>query len=294
MPLTTQDLVALERKAHQLRRSTVDTTYWAGSAHIGGALSANDLLTYLYYHHMHINPADPKDPTRDRFLLSKGHCGVGFVGVLADLGWLPAEELKEFNLTGSRLGMHLDAKKVPGVEASTGSLGHGMSIGVGMALAARQLSQPWRTFVIVGDGELNEGSNWEAAQSIAQFALTNMVVVVDRNRCMIDGPTEDVMGLEPLDEKFAAFGFEVRRVDGHDFRALDAAFEEARAAANTPGAKPFAIVADTIKANGVDFMSGDYRWHYGAIDSDVHARALASLDSYAAARLAALDSTVGS
>ena len=284
MTLTLDQRRALETKAAQLRRSTVDVTYWAGSAHLGGGLSVNDLLTYLYYHGMHVNPADPKDPARDRFLLSKGHCGVALVGVLADLGWLPAEELREFNLTGSRLGMHLDAKKVTGVEASTGSLGHGMSIALGMALAARQLGQTWRTYVVVGDGELNEGSNWEAAMAMAQYRLDNIAVIVDRNRCMIDGPTEQVMGLEPIEDKFAAFGFAVRRIDGHDYAAIDAAFEEAKACAG----RPFCIVADTIKACGVDFMAGDYRWHYGAINDDMHAKCVAALDRYAQERLAAL------
>lgn len=283
MGLSIDERRTLETKAAQLRRQTVDTTYWAGSAHIGGGLSVNDILTYLYYHHMHIDPADPKNPNRDRFLLSKGHCGVAYVGVLADLGWLPASELKEFNLTGSRLGMHLDAKKIPGVEASTGSLGHGMSIALGFALAARQLGQTWRTYVVVGDGELNEGSNWEAAMAMAHYRLDNLVVVVDRNQCMIDGPTEEVMGLEPIDAKFRAFGFEVRRVDGHDYDALHDAFEEAR----THTGQPFCIVADTIKACGVDFMAGDYRWHYGAINDEMHTRCVAALDRYAEQRLAA-------
>ena len=285
MGLSRDERVALESKAAQLRRSTVDVTYWAGSAHIGGGLSVNDLLTYLYYHGMKVNAADPKDPDRDRFVLSKGHCGVAFVGVLADLGWLPADELRTFNLTGSRLGIHLDAKKVPGVEASTGSLGHGVSIGLGMALAARQLGQSWRTYVVVGDGELNEGSNWEAAMAMAHYGLDNIAVIVDRNRCMIDGPTEDVMGIEPIDAKFAAFGFEVARIDGHDYDAIHEAFEAAKA---TTG-RPFCIVADTVKACGVDFMAGDYRWHHGAINDEMHARCLAALERYDAERLAALD-----
>lgn len=289
MGLSRDERVALEHKAAQLRRSTVDVTYWAGSAHLGGGLSVNDVLTYLYYHGMQVNPADPKDPTRDRFLLSKGHCGVAYVGVLADLGWIPAEELRTFNLTGSRLGIHLDATKVPGVEASTGSLGHGMSIALGMALAARQLGQSWRTYCVVGDGELNEGSNWEAAMAMAHYRLDNLVVIVDRNRCMIDGPTEDVMGIEPIDAKFAAFGFEVRRVDGHDYDALHEAFEAAKVCSG----RPFCIVADTVKANGIDFMAGDYRWHYGAINEDMHGRCVAALEEYAAARLAAVDAPAG-
>ncbi|MBW3084303.1 Apulose-4-phosphate transketolase subunit A [Austwickia sp. TVS 96-490-7B] len=285
MALTRTQRHALETKAAQLRRSTIDVTYWAGSAHIGGGLSVNDLMTYLYYHHMRINPHDPHDPHRDRFLLSKGHCAVAYVGVLADLGWLPTEELKEFNLTGSRLGMHLDANKVTGVEASTGSLGHGMSLALGFALAARQLHHAWRTYCIVGDGELNEGSNWEAAMAMAHYRLDNLVIVVDRNRCMIDGPTEDVMALEPLDDKFRAFGFDVTRIDGHDYQAIDDAFSHAA----TVTGKPCCIVADTIKACGVDFMAGDYRWHYGAINDEIHARCLDALTRYDAQRLAALD-----
>lgn len=288
MPLTRDQRIALENKAHELRQQLVDTTFWAGSAHLGGSLSVMDVMTYLYYHAMRVDRSDPDWPDRDRFVLSKGHCGVGYVGVLADLGWLDREDLKDFNLTGSKLGMHLDAAKVRGVEASTGSLGHGLSISLGMALAARHLGQDWLTYCVLGDGELNEGSNWEAAMAAAHFHATNLVTLVDRNRCMIDGPTEDVMALEPLDAKFAAFGFEVRRIDGHDFDAIDAAVEEAKAGAADPAGKPFAIVCDTVKANGIDFMAGDYRWHYGAINNEMHARCKSALADYHANRVAAV------
>lgn len=289
MPLTRDERMALEDKAHQLRRTTIDTTYWAGSAHIGGALSAMDVMTYLYYRGMNYHRDDPEWAERDRFLLSKGHCAVGHVGILADLGWLPYEDLKEFNLTGSKLGMHLDAAKVTGVEASTGSLGHGLSIGLGMALAARHQGKDWMTYVVMGDGECNEGSVWEAAMAIGHYDVNNLVTIVDRNKCMIDGPTEDVMSLEPLDDKFGAFGFETHRVDGHDYDALHAAIESAKANRGIEGAKPTAIVADTVKANGIEFMAGNYKWHYGAINEDLHDQCLEALDRFHEQRVAAVE-----
>lgn len=288
MTIEPATLAELERTATVLRKLTVNTTFWAGSAHIGGALSAMDLLTYLYFRGMNYSREDPEWPDRDRFLLSKGHCAVGHVAVLAELGWIPKEDLKTFNLTGSYLGMHLDSAKVRGVEASTGSLGHGLSIALGMALAARHQDMRWLTYCLLGDGECNEGSVWEAAMAIAHYRANNLITIVDRNKCMIDGPTEDVMALEPLDEKFAAFGFEVRRIDGHDFLAIDAALSEARANAEHKTGKPFAIIADTVKAEGVDFMAGDYRWHYGAIDQAMNDRCQTALDEHGVRRLAAV------
>lgn len=235
-----------------------------------------DILTILYYKYLNINPQIPELEDRDRFILSKGHIGVGFAPVLADKGYIDKELLKEYNHTGSSLGMHLDSLKVPGVDASTGSLGHGLSISVGMALAARVRGKNFRTYCLLGDGECDEGSVWEAAMSAANYKLTNMITFVDRNRCMIDGPTEQVMKLEPFADKWKAFGFIVKEVNGHSFKelseAIDFALEEKSA--------PVVIIANTLKGCGISFIQNDYKWHYGSFDPDKCSAAKEELEKY--------------
>ncbi|MBL8968192.1 MAG: transketolase [Spirochaetaceae bacterium] len=282
MPLSSEEKRRLEEKAHELRNLSVDTVVWAGSGHIGGSMSAMDIMTILHHKYMKIDPKRPAMPDRDRFILSKGHIGVGYAPVLADLGYFDKELLKEYNHTGSPLGMHLDSKKVTGVEASTGSLGHGLAIGLGMAVAARLKGESWRTYVLLGDGECDEGEVWESAMAAAHFKATNLVTIVDRNRCMIDGPTEEVMALEPFADKWRAFGFEVVECDGHDFDSLAAAFDRAHAAKD----KPVAIIANTVKGWGIDFIAGDYKWHYGGFDAEKTAKAKESLARHRDARLA--------
>ncbi len=286
MPLTREERLGLEKKAHELRRLTLDTVVWAGSGHIGGALSAMDILTILYHKYLRIDPKRPDWEERDRFVCSKGHIGVGYAPVLADLGYFDRELLKEYNHTGSPLGMHLDSTKVPGVESSTGSLGHGLSVGLGMALAARVKGASWRTFVLLGDGECDEGAVWEAAMAASHFKAVKLVAIVDRNKCMIDGPTEEVMSIEPLAEKWEAFGFEAVPADGHDFDSLAAALDRALDARE----RPVAIIADTVKGCGIDFIAGDYRWHYGSFDAEKKAKAAESLDRYHGSRLASAGS----
>ncbi len=281
MALTNEERRRLEDKAHELRTLCVDTIVWAGSGHVGGSMSAMDIMTILYHKYMRIDPKNPGKPDRDRFILSKGHVGVGYAPVLADLGYFDKELLKEYNHTGSPLGMHLDSKKVSGVEASTGSLGHGLAIGLGMALGARLQGQYWKTYVLLGDGECDEGEVWESAMAAAHFKATNLVTIVDRNKCMIDGPTEDVMALEPFADKWRAFGFEVIEADGHDFDSLAAAFDKAAVAKD----KPVVIIANTIKGCGIDFISGDYKWHYGGFDGEKTAKAKESLARFHAARV---------
>lgn len=276
VPVSNEEMLRLEKKAHALRVLTLETVGWAGSGHIGGALSAMDILTILYHKYLRIDPANPAKPDRDRFVLSKGHIGVGFAPVLADLGYFDPELLKEYNHTGSPLGMHLDSLKVPGVEASTGSLGHGLALALGMALAARVKGETWRTFVLLGDGECDEGSVWEAAMAASHYKATNLVTIVDRNKCMIDGPTEEVMRLEPFADKWRAFGFEVIEADGHDFSALGAAIDRAIAAAD----KPVVIIANTVKGAGIDFIEGKYAWHYGSFDAATAVKAKESLARY--------------
>ncbi len=223
MPLSAEQIRKLQDKARQLRCDMVDVTVWAGGAHIGGALSMTDVLTALYYHYLDVRPDEPDWQGRDRFVLSKGHGGVGLAPVLADKGYFDKELLKEFNHFKSPFGMHLDGNKVKGVDASTGSLGHGLSMALGMALGARFQKQAWRTYCLLGDGECDEGSVWEAAMAAAHYKADTLTAFVDRNHMMIDGLTEDVMSLEPLADKWRAFGWEVREIDGHDFAQIGAA-----------------------------------------------------------------------
>jgi len=236
-----------------------------------------DILTILYFKYLNIEPAQPDWPDRDRFVLSKGHGGVGHAVALAHRGYFPKEDLREFNATGSKLGMHLDSRKAVGVDVSTGSMGHGLSQAVGLALAARVLRKNWRTYCIVGDGESNEGSIWEAAMAAHHYKLANLTAFCDRNHMMIDGLTEEVMGLEPLAAKWTAFGWQVRSVNGHDFDELADAVEFALA--NADG--PVMIIADTVKGKGVDFMENDPAWHYGGLGGELLAKARASLERMA-------------
>ena len=276
MPLTKQERELLESKANELRHLCIDTVVWGHSGHVGGAMSAMDIMTILYHKYMNIDPQKPDWEDRDRFVLSKGHVGVGYAPVLADKGYFEKEWLKDFNLTGSRLGMHLDAAKVPGVDASTGSLGHGLAMGLGMALAARVQGRDYRVYCLLGDGECDEGEVWEAAMAASHFNATNLITFVDRNLCMIDGKTEDVMKLEPFADKWRAFGFDVKEINGHDFGELAEAMDYALAAKDAP----VLILANTVKGCGVDYMEGDYRWHYGALNEERTAAAKESLDRY--------------
>ena len=282
MALSKQEWLALEKKAYELRNLCLDTTFWAGSAHIGGGMSVMDMLTILYYKYMKIDVANPNWEDRDRLILSKGHAGVAYASVLCELGFNDKEQLKTFNLTNSKMGIHLDSNKGIGVDASTGSLGHGLPIAVGTGLAARVLGKDYKTYCILGDGECDEGSNWEAAMSAAHFKVDNVISFVDRNKCMIDGRTEDVMSLEPFADKWRAFGFIVKEVDGHNFNELSEAIDFAL---ENKGA-PVMIIADTIKGEGIDFMEDNYLWHYGAIDDEKYAKAKESLDKHYAKRVA--------
>ncbi|MDP8222744.1 MAG: transketolase [Candidatus Lernaella stagnicola] len=273
MALKAAEKKKLAKIAYRVRQGIIQTTYDCGGSHIGGAFSQTDIMVALYYKFMKIDPKKPHWPSRDRFLLSKGHGGVGHAVILADLGFVDKGELKKFNKTGSPFGMHLDCLKVPGVDASTGSLGHGLSIGIGMAMGARLQNKKWHTYVILGDGELHGGPNWEAAQSAAHFGVTNMTVFVDRNKLCIDGKTEDIMALEPLDEKFEAFGWRVVRIDGHDFDQICDAIEQSHQEKD----KPFIIIADTVKGKGVAFMEDVKAWHYGGLDDATRDKALDEL-----------------
>lgn len=275
MPLKDLDKRELLKRARDIRKDIVEITAWSGGAHIGGALSVTDVLVYLYFHEMNIRTEEPHWEDRDRLILSKGHSAVGYTAVLARKGFFDFDLLKTFNKFGSPFGMHPDGNKIAGCDVSTGSLGHGLPIAAGLALGAKFQDKDYRTYVIVGDGELNEGSNWEAMMSAAHLRLDNLTLIVDRNRMMIDGPTEEVMALEPLADKLTAFGMVVENIDGHDFDALAAAVD----AAKTRKDAPTAIIANTTKGKGVDFMENQVPWHYGSVDSTLRDKALASIDS---------------
>lgn len=274
MALTHDERQTLYAQAKQLRKDIIDVTSWAGGAHLGGGLSVIDILTILYFKYMKIDVERPDWEDRDRLILSKGHAAVAYVPTLARRGFFDVEELKSFNKFKSPFGMHPDSKRVLGCDASTGSLGHGLPMAVGMALGARVLEKDVKIYCILGDGECNEGSVWEGLMSASHFKLTNLVTIIDRNGLMIDGPTEEVMGVEPLADKLTAFGMEVVKANGHDMDALADAIDKAIAASG----KPVAILADTVKGKGIDFMENEVPWHYGSVDAELKEKAHASID----------------
>lgn len=250
----------LEDRARFVRSETVRLTKIAAAGHYSSTFSAAELFAALYYAHLKINPAEPDWPDRDRFILSKGHAAIGLYPVLADLGFYDPALLDSFTRLGSPFGDHPDMKKITGVDFSSGSLGHGLSVGVGMALAARVQKRTNRIYVMVGDGELNEGQIWEAAMAAGHFGLQGLVAIVDRNGLSIDGHTEDIMGVEPLEDRFASFGWNTARIDGHDFDAILGALDGLEPAGQ---GKPQVIIADTVKGRGVQMMEGRLNWHVG-------------------------------
>lgn len=247
----------LQKKAVEVRKGIVSAVHSAKAGHPGGSLSAADIFTYLYFEGMNIDPSNPKDENRDRFVLSKGHTAPGLYSVLAHRGYFPVEDLLTLRHTGSYLQGHPDMKHIPGVDMSSGSLGQGLSTAVGMALSAKMTGKDYRTYCLCGDGEIQEGQIWEAAMFAGHRKLDNLVVIVDNNNLQIDGAIGDVCSPYPIDEKFAAFGFHVINVNGNDFDELDKAFTEAK---NTKG-MPTAIVAKTLKGKGVSFMENQAGWH---------------------------------
>jgi transketolase len=258
----------------RVREGILRIVHESGSGHVGGALSQTDVLCALYERYLRVDPSRPDAPERDRFVLSKGHGGLGLAVVLAERGFVRREDLAAFGRTGGALGMHMDHRRVPGVEASTGSLGHGLGISVGMALGARIQGLPARVFCLLSDGECYEGSTWEAAISASASRLGHLCAILDRNRLTMDGFTEAEVPLEPLADKWRAFGFRVFPCDGHDFEALCAALD---AAVDPAAERPAIVIASTVKGKGVDFMEDRPEWHYGSIDTDMFARSLASV-----------------
>ena len=250
------DAATIAARANQRRADVITMIHQANAGHTGGSLSELDILSVLYDSVLNITPQMVKAPDRDRFLLSKGHSVEGYLAVLADKGFLPKEELRTFSRAGSRLIGH-PTNKVPGMEMCTGALGHGLSIGVGMALAAKRLARPYRTFVLMGDGEQAEGSIWEAAMAGANYHLDNLFAIIDRNGLQISGSTEDVMALENFPEKWRAFGWDVTQVDGHDVQALMDYFHSRK-----PEGKPHCLICRTVKAKGLPMGENKKEWHH--------------------------------
>ncbi len=253
-------LVDLEKKARTIRAHVIRMVYAAQSGHIGPSLSIADFLAALYFHVMRVKPEDPGWPRRDRLVLSKGHGCSAWYAALAERGYFPKEELLTFRRLGSRLQGHPDMAKTPGVDMTAGSLGHGLSAGLGMALGARIDGFDYRTFVILGDGEIQEGLIWEAAMAAPRLGLDNLVAIVDYNRWQSGGAVGEIMPLEPLSSKWEAFGWATQEIDGHDMEAILEAFNLAE---KTKG-RPAAIIAHTTKGKGVSFMENDNKWHMTA------------------------------
>ena len=265
----------LELTAAKGRRLGMEMVFRAASGHIGGSLSAMDILTELYFEEMRIDPAAPRAPGRDRFVLSKGHCTPALYSILALRGYFPEKDLELFRSIKGHMSGHPDMAHVPGVDMSTGSLGQGISAAVGMAIAGKLDGAPYRVYALLGDGEVEEGEVWEAAMSAAKYGLDNLCAIVDVNGLQIDGRTADVMPSEPLDRKFAAFNWHVITVDGHDFDALRAAFAEARQVKG----QPTVLIAKTVKGKGVSFMENDAGWHGKAPNAEQYEKAVAELDA---------------
>ena len=266
---------ALEKIANEVRQNIVKMVYEAQSGHPGGSLSCADILTVLYFNQMNINPKEPKANGRDRFILSKGHCSPALYSCLANRGFFDKEEFKKFRNINSRLQGHPDMNKVPGVDMTTGSLGQGLSVANGMAIAGKLNKKDYRVYCVLGDGEIEEGQIWEAAMASNKYKLDNLCIIVDNNNLQIDGHVDEVMSVYPLDKKFEAFNCHVINVDGHDYDQLRAALKEAR---ETKG-MPTVIVAKTIKGKGVSFMEDQQGWHGVAPNEEQYHAAMKELEA---------------
>lgn len=255
----------LKKTANEVRKNIVTAVYYAKAGHPGGALSSAEIFTYLYMEEMNADPADPSNPDRDRFVLSKGHSCPGLYGVMAEKGYFDKEELKTFRHVGTRLQGHPSMRMLPGIDMSTGSLGQGISSACGMAMSAKIRNKDFRVYTLLGDGEIEEGQVWEAAMFAGAKHLDNLCVIVDNNNLQIDGPITEVCSPYPIDEKFRAFNFHVINVaDGNDMEQIAAAFKEAR---ETKGA-PSVIVMKTVKGKGVSYMENQVSWHGVAPDDE--------------------------
>ena len=273
MKIAEMEIERLKEISRNVRMDIIEEVYSAQSGHPGGALSCADILTVLYFNQMNINPNRKDDESRDRFVLSKGHASPALYAVLAERGYFSKDELKNFRKYGAMLQGHPDMKHISGVDMTAGSLGQGLSVANGMALASKMDRKGVRVYCLVGDGELEEGQIWEAAMASAHYKLDNLCVIVDNNNLQIDGKVSDVMNVYPLREKFEAFGFEVYEVDGHNIDELIMTFQKA----STIKGKPTAIIAKTIKGKGVSFMENQVCWHGKAPNEDEYKLAIEEL-----------------
>ena len=264
----------LQKIANEVRKDIVTALHSAKAGHPGGSLSAADIFTYLYFEEMNVDPKNPKDPDRDRFVLSKGHTAPGLYAALAEKGYFPKEDLLTLRHLGSYLQGHPDMKHIPGVDMSSGSLGQGISAAVGMAIAGKMDDADYRVYTLLGDGEIQEGQVWEASMLAASHKLDNLVVIVDNNNLQIDGTIEEVNSPYPIDKKFEAFNFHVIKIDGNDFDQIDAAFKEAK----TVKGQPTAIIAKTVKGKGVSFMENQVGWHGKAPNDEEYKVAMEELE----------------
>lgn len=264
----------LRQTANKVRRGAVEAVYAAQSGHPGGSLSIADVMTYLYFQELRIDPENPRWEDRDRLVLSKGHVCPALYAALALRGYFPVEELKTFRRVGSRLQGHPDLNKCPGVDFTAGSLGQGVSAAVGMALAGKLAGKDYRVYTILGDGEIQEGQVWESAMFAAQHKLDNLCYIIDNNGLQIDGDIADVCSPYPIDEKFAAFGFETINANGHDFDEIEAAFDKAKKVQG----KPVAIIFKTVKGKGISFMENQASWHGAAPNAEQYEVAVKDLD----------------
>lgn len=271
--MTKQEELELKKLACRLRMGVLTATHGAKAGHPGGSLSSAEALIWLYFREMHIDPQNPQDPSRDRFVLSKGHSAPGLYAALALRGFFPEKDLPTLRHSGSYLQGHPNMNIVPGVDMSTGSLGQGISAACGMALGAKHKGQPMRVYTLLGDGELEEGEVWEAAMFAAHYQLGDFCVLVDCNGLQIDGPVSAVMNPAPVDEKFRAFGFFVQTVDGHSFTQLEQSFAAARAEKG----RPSAILLKTTKGKGVSYMENQVGWHGKAPNDEEYAQGMAEL-----------------
>ena len=264
----------LKKIANEVRKGIITSVHSAKAGHPGGSLSAAEIYTYLYFEEMNVDPQNPDDPARDRFVLSKGHTAPGYYATLAHKGFFPVEDLVTLRHVGSYLQGHPCMQHIPGVDMSSGSLGQGISAAVGMAISAKLSNDDYRVYTLLGDGEIQEGQVWEAAMLAGHRNLDNLVVIVDNNGLQIDGNIEDVCSPYPIDKKFEAFNFHVINIDGHDFEQIDAAFKEAK---ETKG-RPTAIIAKTVKGKDVSFMENNAGWHGKAPNDEEFAIAMADLE----------------
>jgi len=268
-------LEALRATAKDVRLKALEMIYRAGSGHPGGSLSAAEILAVLYFHHLHVDPERPGWPGRDRFVASKGHCAPALYAALAARGFIPSSELEHFRQLGGSLQGHPDMTKTPGVDMTSGSLGHGLSVGVGMALGGRLSGKAFRTYVLIGDGESEEGQNWEAAMAAAKYRLDTLTAICDVNGVQLDGPVEEIMPLEPLADKWRAFGWEVIEIDGHDVGAIADALDDAVSVTG----RPTMVLARTVKGKGVSYMEGRCEWHGKVPDEEQYRVAVSEVNA---------------